>query len=74
MIMVKTEDLNGTIHLTPIRNNSIYLHCRYCGGLFPINSICEFMEELGDENFDSPLLDICDDCMDELYTSPDFAV
>lgn len=65
MIMVKTEDSNGTIHLTPVRNDCFYLRCKYCGGLFPIDSICEFMEDLGGEDFDSPILDICDDCLDE---------
>jgi hypothetical protein len=65
MIMVKTEDLNGTIHLTPIRNNNIYLQCRSCGGLFPIDSICEYMEELGGEDFDSTANDICEECLNK---------
>lgn len=65
MIMVKTEDSNGTIHLTPIRNGKIFLHCKYCGGLYPIPSLCDFMEDLGDEDYNSDVLDICDECMDK---------
>lgn len=65
MIMVKTENLNGTIHLTQIRDDNIYLHCRFCGGLFPIESICEYMEELGGEDFKSSVNDICEECLNK---------
>ncbi|MCI5761381.1 MAG: hypothetical protein MR028_03015 [Ligilactobacillus agilis] len=54
-----------------VKNDMFYLECKHCGRIFPIGSICEFMEELGNENFDSEVLDWCEDCLDEKYERED---
>ena len=63
MILLRTCDENGKVQFVTVKNDMFYLECKHCGRIFPIGSICEFMEELGDENFDSEVLDWCEDCL-----------
>ena len=68
MILLRTCDENGKVQFVTVKNDMFYLECKR---IFPIGSICEFMEELGDENFDSEVLDWCEDCLDEKYERED---
>ena len=52
MILLRTCDENGKVQFVTVKNDMFYLECKHCGRIFPIGSICEFMEELGNENFD----------------------
>ena len=65
MILLRTDDENGKVQFVTVRNDMFYLECKHCGRIFPIGSICELMEELSDENFDSEVLDWCEECFDE---------
>ena len=71
MILLRTCDENGKVQFVTVKNDMFYLECKHCGRIFPIGSICEFMEELGNENFDSEVLDWCEDCLDEKYERED---
>ena len=61
MILLRTCDENGKVQFVTVKNDMFYLECKHCG----------FMEELGDENFDSEVLDWCEDCLDEKYERED---
>ena len=65
MILLRTSDENGKDQFVTVKNDMFYLECKHCGRIFPIGSICEFMEELGNEDFDSEVLDWCEECLDE---------
>ena len=67
MILLRTSDENGKVQFVTVKNDMFYLECKHCGRIFPIGSICEFMEELGNEDFDSEVLDWCEDSLEEKY-------
>ena len=71
MILLRTDDGNGKMQFVTVRNDSFYRECKHCGRILPIPSICEYMDDLGEEDFEDEVLDWCGACLDKKYEIED---
>ena len=58
MMYLKIENENGTINFAPMKSNNIYVLCKDCGSIVPVNNAEEFdWEEVPFED-----IDLCAEC------------
>ena len=54
----KIENENGTINFAPMKSNNIYVLCKDCGSIVPVNNAEEF--DWGEVPFED--IDLCAEC------------